>query len=476
MRRLGIMLAVLVLVLVAGCAHYPINPELARYNPHSGYRFENLKPGPHNSDSLFVILTFSGGGTRAAALSYGVLEKLRNTTITWEGQKRSLLDEVDVISSVSGGSFTAAYYTLFRDKTFTQFPQRFLYRDIQGDLAGLLFRPSNWVKLASPDYGRIDMAADFYNREIFAEKYFSDLVKQDERPYLMINATDMSAGAQFRFTQSTFDTLCSDLGGVSVARAVAASSNFPVAFTPLTVNNYPNRCDYRSPTWVTSALKDIDINPPRRERALLHNSYVDEHVKDGRKIKDRPYLHLLDGGVADNIGLRGPLQSILSNDLQWSILNKINNGQIKKLVVITVDARTQPDVSYDQKSSPPDLFTVLSTIATVPLDNYSQDTIELLRKEFDYRRQMRASWDACGTLLQRNQCKTQEMPGTGPADTGLYDIYIGFSRVRDPKERHQLFNYPTSFSLTRGQVDTLRKVGGDLLQSSPDFQRLIHGL
>lgn len=473
MRRLG--LSLMLLLMLGGCAHYQANPELAHFNPQAGYRFQNLKPGPHNSDGLFVILTFSGGGTRAAALSYGVLEKLRHTYITWQGQRRSLLDEVDVISSVSGGSFTAAYYTLFRDKTFDQFPERFLYKNIQGELAAQLLDPVNWVKLASPDYGRIDMAASFYNRKIFGDRHFSDLVRQDERPYLIINATDMSAGAQFRFEQSTFDTLCSDLSGVSIARAVAASSNFPIAFTPMTFNNYPNRCGYRSPAWVASAMKDIDLNPPRHERALLHNSYVDQHLVDGRAIKDRPYLHLLDGGISDNIGLRGPLLSIMSNDLRWSILNKINNGQIKKLVVITVDARTQPDVSYDQKASPPGLMTVLSTIATVPLDNYSQDSVEMLRNDFAYRRQLRASWDACGTLLRRNGCKETKMPGTGPSGTGLYYIYVGFSRVKDARQRHALLNYPTSFSLTRNQVDTLRKVGGDLLQSSPDFQRLIHG-
>lgn len=473
MRRPILTLAML--VLVAGCAHYPANPPLAQYDKQAGYRYGNLQPGPKNSDSLFVILTFSGGGTRAAALSYGVLEKLRDTQITWEGQQRRLLDEVDVISSVSGGSFTAAYYTLFRDQTFAQFPQTFLYRDIEGDLKGLLLNPSNWLKLASPQFGRIDMAADFYDREIFAGKRFSDLLAQDRRPYLMVNATDMSAGAQFTFVQESFDLLCSDLAGVSVARAVAASSNFPVAFTPLTVNNYPNRCSYQSPRWVTNAMKDTDINPPRRARALLHDSYIGEHEKDGQAIKQRPYLHLLDGGVSDNIGLRGPLQAILSNDPQWSILNKINNGEIKKLVVITVDARSQPDVQYDQKSSPPGTFTVLSTIATVPLDNYSQDTIELLRKEFANRQQARASWEGCGILLQRNDCATQTMPGTGPSNTGVYDIYVGFSRIADAEERHKLFNYPTSFKLSRDQVDTLRTVGADLLGSSPGFRELVEG-
>ena len=102
-----------VIVCLCGCAHYPDNPRLDEYNEAEGYRFDNLA-APEDADRVFIILTFSGGGTRAAALSYGVLETLRDTWFTWGGTERSLLDEVDVISSVSGGSFTAAYYALFR--------------------------------------------------------------------------------------------------------------------------------------------------------------------------------------------------------------------------------------------------------------------------------------------------------------------------------------------------------------------------
>lgn len=57
-----------------------------------------------------LMLAFSGGGTRAAALSYGILKELARTPVSlWEAQPR-ILDEVDIISSVSGGSFAAAYY------------------------------------------------------------------------------------------------------------------------------------------------------------------------------------------------------------------------------------------------------------------------------------------------------------------------------------------------------------------------------
>src|SRR5450631_516970 len=101
-------IAVLACALLTACASFaPVNPPLARYAPDAGYRFERLEKGD-NSDELFVIVTFSGGGTRAAALAYGVLEALRDTAIQWRGRTLALLDEVDVISSISGGSFPAA--------------------------------------------------------------------------------------------------------------------------------------------------------------------------------------------------------------------------------------------------------------------------------------------------------------------------------------------------------------------------------
>jgi NTE family protein len=117
------------LLVVAGCAHYPVNARLAQYNPDAGYRYKTLSD-PENSDSLLVVLAFSGGGHRAAALSYGVLEELARTDIVWEGQPKRLLDEVDMISAVSGGSFTAAYYALFGDEMFRDYETKFLKQNI----------------------------------------------------------------------------------------------------------------------------------------------------------------------------------------------------------------------------------------------------------------------------------------------------------------------------------------------------------
>ena len=120
-----------------------------------------LKPTPVRSDDLSFIMTFSGGGTRSAALSYVVLQHLRDTAITINGKQRRLLDEVDLISSVSGGSFTSAYFGLFGEKLFQDFEEKFLKRRVQQYLSLSLFKPKTWFRLAPTLFERSDLAAEY---------------------------------------------------------------------------------------------------------------------------------------------------------------------------------------------------------------------------------------------------------------------------------------------------------------------------
>ena len=200
---LSVLGALLIFGLAAGCAHAPVNQPLTVRDQDRGYRFSTTPPKAPNTDEVFIILALSGGGTRAAAFSYGAMEKLAATTFTHDGVKRSLLDEVDVISSVSGGSFTAAYYGLHRDPAaFAQFPERFLYPKIRTGLALSLLNPINWPRLASPYYSRIDMAVDYYDRHVFDHQTFGDLAAIGQRPFIVLNATDMSLSSRFEFTQA----------------------------------------------------------------------------------------------------------------------------------------------------------------------------------------------------------------------------------------------------------------------------------
>ena len=107
---------ILIAFMMSGCGTFQKNKRMEHWNLSEGYRFNTLRKSCNNSDSLFVVLSFSGGGTRAAAFSYGIMEELKKTEIEWKGERKRLLDEVDIISSVSGGSFTAAYYSLNRER------------------------------------------------------------------------------------------------------------------------------------------------------------------------------------------------------------------------------------------------------------------------------------------------------------------------------------------------------------------------
>ena len=152
-----------VLLLLAGCAGRPVNPPIAEVNRDSGYRFATRQLYDDDKENL-VIIAFSGGGTRAAAFSYGVLEELRRTQlVTRKGKTVRLLDEVDVITGVSGGSFTALAYGLYGDKLFNEYEQRFLKRNVQGDLLSRFLSPKNWSALWSEGWGRAEMAAQMYD-------------------------------------------------------------------------------------------------------------------------------------------------------------------------------------------------------------------------------------------------------------------------------------------------------------------------
>src|SRR5712671_6083792 len=106
MNRLGISVALVLstLLLLGGCATRPINGPITKLSLNKGYQYQARQRHSRDHDNL-VILAFSGGGTRAAAFSYGVLETLRRTVVVGPIGTVRLIDEVDVITGVSGGSF-----------------------------------------------------------------------------------------------------------------------------------------------------------------------------------------------------------------------------------------------------------------------------------------------------------------------------------------------------------------------------------
>jgi NTE family protein len=202
--------------------------------------------GTPGIQDLLCILP-SQGRTRAAAFSYGVLEELRRTEVIIDGKKRRLVDEIDGISSVSGGSFTAGYYGLFGDRIFDDFESKFLKKNIQGALAvRTLLNPINWFRLSSTYFDRSDLAAEYYDKHVFEGKTFGDIAAR-KGPMIMMNATDMTHGLRIGFNQDGFDIICSDLSPFPVARAAAASSAVPMLLSPLTIRTYAGTCGFKLP-------------------------------------------------------------------------------------------------------------------------------------------------------------------------------------------------------------------------------------
>ena len=457
----------LLIVLATSCATAPVeNDRLDRMPGSSGYRFSNLVPGNDNSDSLFVILTFSGGGTRAASLAYGVLEKLRDTRITWEGRNRRLLDEVDVISSVSGGSLPAAYFALFGERTFAEFPDKVLYHDIQSNLLSQGLQWRNYIKLASPFYGRTDLMADTFTREIFERRTFADLLERRTRPFVLINTTDMALGSRFEFTQRQFDLLNSNLDTYPIGHAVAASAAFPGLLTPMTLRNFDKTGAYRPPAWLTSALENNGFYSPQYSAALEFQSYLRP---------DRPYIHLTDGGVSDNLGVLPVIQfidGVLPDD---NLQSAVDDGTIKKIAIITVDARRAGKVTWDQDRDVVGLFNVLNVVSSAPLSNYSEAEIAFLRtylSNLNTLRDIRTK----AVALAGPDVVDEKIPELRVPHCQYYFVEVGFNRVRDEAEREYLNDIPTSFKLQREQVDRLRSSAGTILDADPTFQALMRDL
>lgn len=146
----------------------------------------------------------SGGGKRSAAFSYGVLRGLRDFHVTIEGRDRRLLDELDTIAAVSGGSFPAAYYGVYRDKLFSDFEKDFLKQDIEAYIWGIYFMPWKWEWMLNPLYAINDEMGVIYDDLMFHGVTYADMMKQG-KPFISISATDINYGTVFPFTQDQFD-------------------------------------------------------------------------------------------------------------------------------------------------------------------------------------------------------------------------------------------------------------------------------
>jgi NTE family protein len=401
-----------------------------------------------------LIVSFSGGGLRAAALAYGVLDRLRSAKITWSGQDTTLLNEIDLVSGVSGGSITAAYFAAFGDAIFQDFKPKFLNRDFESDLIYGTLRPTTTYHLTSPWYGRGDLLADQFDQLLFQGVNYGRLRSRRPRPVLLITATDLSLGTSFEFTEHQFHQICSNLDTFPLASAVAASNSVPLLFTPITLKNYAGSCPSEPPPVIGGSVTALS-DPGERRYVEEQNAY--------NNVQERPYIHLVDGGLADNLGVKRIIDSIASSGgLARSLRSRGARG-IHKLVFLNVDAGRSMSFAADRVDSVPSSIDVAKGVQFGLLSHYAAETQAAFAEEVEkWRREIHIA--------------ASERDSPFAPDADLYYIEVGLRDYPSQATREELLAIPTAYTLDEMQVEELINAGHEILDTNAEFKRLLTDL
>ncbi len=175
-------------------------------------------------DGRFIGLAISGGGSRAAVFGGAILRELHGL---------GLLQQVDVLSAVSGGALPAAYYALDGYRT-VDFANGFLERmghDFQQDVLGRWISPGTLLTRWFGDATKSDIVVQVLDEQLYHGATYADL--NPARPKLLLNATNALTGDPFVISDEGFSTLSSSLSAFSVSRAVYMSAAYPGVFDPV---------------------------------------------------------------------------------------------------------------------------------------------------------------------------------------------------------------------------------------------------
>jgi NTE family protein len=258
-----------------------------------------------------------------------------------------------------------------------------------------------------------------------------------------------------------FDATCIDLSSFSVGRACAASSAVPMVLSPITLRNYAGSCGYQMPTQLLEALQPPrEVSSRRLDLALNMAPFLDSRKK--------PYIHLVDGGVADNLGLRAVLERVTLMGDPWTTMKSANMENVHKIVFIVVNAQTESDDKWDRWQKIPPFRAMLSSYSSIAIERYNMETLALLSESFP-------NW---ADEIRKGRC------GSGPissepgacGDIEFYLVQVRFDALNDAAERSYLKKLPTSFALKPEEVDKLRDAARRILSESKEFQRLIQDL
>ncbi|MDG0852451.1 patatin-like phospholipase family protein [Roseateles puraquae] len=439
MRLLSISLLCLAL---AGCAGSPLNPP--RNQPAVA---EPLQRAPRaDTPQTAVALSFSGGGLRAAAFAYGVLEGLREQP---SAGPRHLLDEVTFITSVSGGSITAAYFGLHGADGLRGFRDKVLLRDGEAGLRFSLINPTNLMRLLAGGLNDRSNLNDWLDRDVFKGATFADMLKR-ERPAVWINATNAQYRLAFPFHERAFDAICSDLASFPVSEAVAASMAVPLFFAPVVLEKFPAACNGPLPPGLTRQGAERD--DLHRLRLALKRA-----LQDFRDPRTGRYLKLVDGGISDNLGLVSILQSRVLLDTPYGPISEHDAANLRRLLFIVVDAGQGPSADWGRELAGPSGV----DIATGAVDTAIEST---MRMSYAYFVPMMRAWERdlvtwrCSLPEERKAALRAKNPDWRCEDLRFAVTQISFADLPEADEA-ALNAIPTRLKLPADQIDRLIEAG-----------------
>jgi NTE family protein len=284
-----------------------------------------------------------------------------------------------------------------------------------------------------------------YDKYLFHDATFADMAKPG-RPMIVINASDLSHGVRFSFIQDYFNLLCSDISSFPVSRAVTASSAVPIVFNPVVLENFsgcPDLVAERRPLIEKRIQEDAEL------RALY------DGVKTFSDKETRKYIHFVDGGITDNMGLRAMSDVIEFGGGLKTYLQREGEVTPKVIVMVSVNASTSPQTEMDASTKQPSIAKSIGAMSSVQLHRYNVATVELVKGELE-------TW--------AKELSTPEHQVTA------YFIEVSFENIKQPQLRLFLNKVPTSFKLTDEQVDKLTDSAHELLKADPVYQKLLSDL
>jgi predicted acylesterase/phospholipase RssA len=463
MRTSGVLLVTAIALAVGACAtvhNLPLNTASA--DPFAGTIAQAAAAAgaPREAEGAVIGLAFSGGGTRAAAFAYGVLQQLRATHSSRAGARGDLLDHVAIISSVSGGSVLSAYYGLKGRAALDDFREQFLTQDLMAELNTSI----TLVNVGRALGGGINTDTrlrDWLNAHLFHDATYSALIAR--RPIILINSTDIYSRTPFLFAPVTFAAMCSDLAEYPVAGAVAASAAVPGAFAPVIVETFPGKCTTPLPPGVAAAANGPGASP------LLH-SFAEalERSRTG-KVK---YIKLFDGSLVDNYGLSGITIARAAQGTPYGPLRPEEAVDMRRFLFLVVDAGRGPQGDWSQTLEGPTGKDLVGAVIDTILDANTRSSYQAFEETMRNWRSELVRW-RCGLKADEvARLRGKSGPKNGPWN--CRDLKITVARVDfdqlDAARVKKFNDVPTSFTLPADTVDELARAGGDALQANPAFQ------